>query len=581
MPELDILQGFEFLALKSKENWKKHHWDELKAHIEIFPRAFALGTSNKAYITCTVDQAAPFDYNPSLEPIPEGYISNTFDASKSKGKPFEHYLKPHEAGELFVKSRGKEIVYACGYHALRLHFGLEGTAIAIPTASYLELISRDCPGTNTDPRKAAQMRSFVVPPQLLVTGARQSQKTQSLAVFAAIVGPQETFIMIDHNRLLRIHIMSLSRHWEAKDFDPDSQMWQHLWSDNHGPDWVYETAAAGLRLDAWRASVLKQGQLDLTRSARSARSAHAPLASLLHTMLGNQELFNGYGQHTAHDLLHSLGLWPTTPPLIVCSDEDLYLRFKEALHSYAQQFSSDTYRKRCLSQPNHSSSIVFNYMSDDNYHNQYLKVFRKSSVRLTQEEYNMFARQGLFNPSHTIGMEPYNCMPEELIRVKTKEVPVYIYTRGRGDPIYTVITARRPASWRHSDSEPAVKQSLALDARDAGFSTTLGPASFDVFKKNQFDWRQQGKPGRKPKIYTGKPGRPARAVPPISDLRHRSDRGKKAQKRVVSQSAGMPLDSDFSAELPPPKRICRTSRLSMLLPTERKTRSSSSVIEHV
>ena len=37
-------------------------------------------------------------------------------------------------------------------------------------------------------------------------------------------------------------------------------------------------------------------------------------------------------------------------------------------------------------------------------------------------------------------------------------------------------------------------------ARGAGFATVMGPASFHIYKNNQFDLRQKGKPGRIPVV---------------------------------------------------------------------------------
>lgn len=43
-------------------------------------------------------------------------------------------------------------------------------------------------------------------------------------------------------------------------------------------------------------------------------------------------------------------------------------------------------------------------------------------------------------------------------------------------------------------------QVVAQDVRNAGFKTTLGPASFNNMKQNQYEWRDvKGKPGRKAK----------------------------------------------------------------------------------
>ncbi|KAJ2991476.1 hypothetical protein NUW54_g8181 [Trametes sanguinea] len=440
----------------------------------LFPRAFAIGTKRKDYVTCTVDDRSAFDYREDLEPIPKDYVPNHFDARKARGKAFAKYLKPLADGELLVRARGKEIIFAAGFHAIRVHFGLEGTMAIVPTSAFSEMIANDCPGSNKDPRKASQMRSFIVPQELTVCGARSPEGSQqTMAIFAALVGEEQTLVMVDHNRLLRIHIMSLSRPWKYTDLCPEkSELWQCIWSDNHGPDWTYERLRAEAGLETWRASILNPPD-DVKTSP-----------PLLDALCSNQAVFNGYGQHTSHDLLYILGLWPGMPSAELCADEALFKSFKLCLHTYAQEYVSDVYRKRCLSLPNRKSPLEYNYKSDDNYHKYYLRVFRKSIVRMPREEYNRYASAGLFNPSHVIG-EPYQVKESELIDVAYRDVPVYQYTQPHKsrDPIYSVIVAHPPSHWKYSGED--VMKVIAPDARNAGFSTTIGPASQNLAAKRR------------------------------------------------------------------------------------------------
>ncbi|KAI0325881.1 hypothetical protein GY45DRAFT_1259994, partial [Cubamyces sp. BRFM 1775] len=433
--------------------------------LHIFPRVFAVGTDKKDYVTCTVDDSPPFDYTEGLEPVPADYQPNLYDKQKASGKSYSRYLKPLESGELHVKARGKEIVFACGYHAVRVHFGLEGNMVILGINDYNQLILQDCPGSNKDKTKAEQMRSFLVPPPLQVPDSRSAHRRQTLAVFASIVCQEHAIVFIDHNRLLRLHVMSLGRHWTSRDLDVDSQvsvdnikLWDRVWSSNHGPDWIYERAKAEQALDKWRLSVL---------AGTGPQGGTQQQPSLLDVICASQEVFNGYGQHTAHDLLHSLALWPTYPPSLLCANDALYEQFKTELHRYAMQYVSSVYRLRCLSTPNQLSPLYYNYTSDDNYLNHYLRVFRKCVVRMDREEYNRFIRLGLLDPSHTIGEcrslllvhvaepctsgEPYECDERDLIQVLYTDVPVYQYIEAN-NPIYTVIRAQRPSGWRYSQA---------------------------------------------------------------------------------------------------------------------------------
>ncbi|EIW60877.1 uncharacterized protein TRAVEDRAFT_71124 [Trametes versicolor FP-101664 SS1] len=585
MPELDILHGFEYITKRLQRQWTQKHKAPFKASLQIFPRVFALGTrgangrkdggtKGKDYQSCTVETSSSlFDYVDNLEPCPENYQANSHDVARSKNEEYARYVKPLQPGELFVKTRGKEIIFAAGYHAVRVHFGLEGTIVIVPTSAYHELISKDAPGNSTTKHRANKMRSFVVPPELTTPGARKLSKgsMQTAAVFAAVVGQEDTILITDHNRLTRLHMMSRSSHWTADDLDKVSVYWPFLWSHNHGPDWIYETDDALKNLDQWREIVLQtlsaaphqepagcdgtdkqqqgepgpdeegdasldsnsdedehEGALgDLALLVKTIRSTRSILQALLHT----QQVYNGYGAHTAMDLLHRLGIWPGMPLFEFCSNDELYSLLRDILPVDASQYVSPTYRTRCLSLPNREAAFAFNYKSDINFVNQFLKVYRKCSVKMSREQYNMYVKNGLFNPSHTIGA-PYAYTDAELLsddEVEYKMMPVFRYEDG--DVMYSAIQARRPSHWRGAASIPGVPD----DVRAAGFKTTIGPASFNVFKNNQYDWKLvEVKPGRKAVERTGKRGRPARKTPHAQSLERLANRGPKAKEAVAS-----------------------------------------------
>ena len=114
-------------------------------------------------------------------------------------------------------------------------------------------------------------------------------------------------------------------------------------------------------------------------------------------------MFNGYGRHTAHDLLFYFHAWPGMPPSVICSDDELFHRFKALLGTYARQFIGSKYRSACLGIVNSRSPFAFNYKSDSNYLNQYVKVYRKWEVNIEAPQYNELYMDGLLDPNHTIG----------------------------------------------------------------------------------------------------------------------------------------------------------------------------------
>ncbi|KAI0350820.1 hypothetical protein OH77DRAFT_1008886 [Trametes cingulata] len=452
MPELDISHGYEYTVLRLKQEWRKHHWDPLTARLVLGPTKMSAAAEDRAgwISSCTVDDAPEFDYEESLEPPPEGRSGDNHDAMKSRGSPYARYLKPLQPGELFIKARGKEVVFAAGYHAVRVDFGREGRMAIVRSEAYSEMVSDG-----------------------------------QFNIIAALVGDEHTLAMIDPSDHLRVHVMSLSRHWTQADLERGSPLWHKLWSPGSGPDWIDEREEAETVLDCWRGSILTEhaarGGWRVASKERAGLFSHvqgadtpsysetrvkredtedsdddeveayltedAPtLPALLDVMLNTPEVFNGYGPHTAQDLLYQLSLWPSMPPAELCADDAAFAEFKAALSSYAAEFVSPLYRTRCLGVPNGETS---HHKNEDSYHAQFLKVFRKCTVRIPRELYNEYVKRGLFDPTHTIG-EPYSYSEEDLIHVKYRDVPVYQFSDGFGDPVYSAICARRPSGWRYS-----------------------------------------------------------------------------------------------------------------------------------
>ncbi|KAI0348878.1 hypothetical protein OH77DRAFT_1374560, partial [Trametes cingulata] len=569
MPELDILHGFEYSIQRLTTGREGKHQTPFQASLLLCPQGFAV--ANK-YSSCTVEQAPFCDYSDDLEPCPVDYAPAPHDQKRSAGQDFARYLKPLKPGQLHVKTRGKEMIIAAGHHAVRVHFGLEGTMVILPTSSFKDMLLQSCPGNNEDPEVAEIMRSYRIPsiPTELIIPEARDREEQKLAIFAAFVGEEDTIALVDHNRLLRLHVLSISREWTAADLQRSSplticiprpsKMWQHLWSSNHGPDWINERADAEANLDKWRAAVLSPkpaaGMPMPPQEERITRfytttSSGKPLKllfddpkfvadaraspSLVESLCDLLFVFNGYGQHTSNDLLHRLALWPGMPPEKLCRNEQLYKEFKEALSSYAAQYASPEYYSSCLGVPNRGAALAFNYKSDDNYIAKYVDVFRKAVERMDAALYNKCAMRGLFNPHHIIA-EPYRHRADELISVKHKDVLGFTYPLGERlrDRMFSVIRARPPPDWRGA----TVKAELTKDLRAAGFNTTIGPASFYAFKQNQYNWKNiEVKRGPKPREYTGRRGRPAAQVPDHKVLRSRQEKGDKIMKKAEAMLA--------------------------------------------
>ncbi|KAI0328058.1 hypothetical protein GY45DRAFT_1282616 [Cubamyces sp. BRFM 1775] len=571
MPELHIGHSYKYTVLRLKQEWKRHHWGPLSARITIRSRETC------ADAVCTVDNSPEFDYDDSLEPVQHPPPESTQATEDSAAQPLTRQVVP---GELFVKVRGGEVVFAAGYHAIRVDLGRGGSMTIVPNETYAKVFS---------------------------------DEQNSIA---AIVGEEHTFAMVDPAGHLRFHVMSLSRPWTEADLRRGSSLWPKLWSATSGPDWIDECEEAEEALDRWRKSVLSGkavvAQAEITsRSKKSCGDSEgcdivndedeveaclvedAPsLPSLLDVMLNTPSVFNGYGPHTAQDLLYQLGIWPTMPPENLCADNTAFAEFKAALVSYAAQFVSSVYRTRCLKVPTYNEYDDTNPQRDENYYSQYLKVFRKCTIRIPRDLYNEYVKRGLLDPSHTIG-EPYSYNEDDLIFVKYREVPVYQYSEGSGEPIYSVICARRPPGWKYSGA--SVISQGAQDVRHPGSPVVVGPNAFHIYlnrnppgpDSDAADTPGPSKGGRRPTVRTGRPGRPAKGRPRAADVRQRASQARieMIHERAVKLASSSNAPSDVAGSgrvgsgmeenpAPPRKRI-RYGRTYNATTDSRRTRSTS------
>ncbi|EMD35792.1 hypothetical protein CERSUDRAFT_31134, partial [Gelatoporia subvermispora B] len=326
--------------------------------LTVYPRVFALGSSASPHVSCTADSTR---YDPELEPIPEGWSSHVHDWRRSGNEAWEYLLRPHQSGEILVKARGRELFIAGGY--------VRATCCIAVWEESEPFISEDCPGSNESKIKKRDededIRSFVVPQQYQTSRSSDTENRQ-INIFAAMDCADRVFLVVDYDRSLRMHVTSLSRHWTQEDLEPGSD----------GPDWIYETSDASKSLDDWREKILSSDSKDV---------------------------FSGFGEHLANDLLHLTAIWPGTPSSVICADDTLYKEFKEHIASFMQEWHSPTFRKRVSSAANFSNPLAFNYCADANYVSQCMHVYQKQRVRVSQALYNRMLQLGLLETYHAIG----------------------------------------------------------------------------------------------------------------------------------------------------------------------------------
>ncbi|EDR13470.1 uncharacterized protein LACBIDRAFT_308427 [Laccaria bicolor S238N-H82] len=402
------------------------------AYIRLFSRCFTLGTKNKPYSSISVHNSR---YTESLEPM-DDYVPNHFDLQRASRQPWAYLVNRRlSSGQICLARRGKCLAIGVGYHLTVFHLGLEAKVTIMSHADYTKLIENDCPGSNPDRTKASRMRSFVTPPQFIEPGSSSKAK-RTINVFAAIVADTFAIVFSDFARLMHMHVISKDQHWTQADLDVGSLEWPLIWTTfPDGPDWVLEREAALIALDNWRDG------------------------------------------HLANDFLHYAAIFPGAPCSWICSDDIRFERFKQQILKYTEIWRSPEFLRRCAMSTNSPNPFAFNTTSDRNYTNGYIWVFRKAAVDIPCDLYNFYLQEGLFDKSHTIG-EPYHFQGKLCDKKFKSQVPVYYHSHLDA---FTVITAKVPDDWKDGPVEHFI------DLRDAGYTTTVGPAQFFESKQNKID----------------------------------------------------------------------------------------------
>ena len=75
----------------------------------------------------------------------------------------------------------------------------------------------------TDKRKAEQLRHFAVPSEF-VEPATNDVEGRSLAVFAAIIGKEHVWALLDFSWLVHIHVISRDTMWCLDDLKLDTKV---------------------------------------------------------------------------------------------------------------------------------------------------------------------------------------------------------------------------------------------------------------------------------------------------------------------------------------------------------------------
>ncbi|KAJ6522825.1 hypothetical protein DFH09DRAFT_1096993 [Mycena vulgaris] len=372
-----------------------------------------------------------------------------------------------KTGPVHVAVRGENLVLTAGHHALVVHFDLEGNLRFMKRVDFDNMVSTCVPGNNKNRSKANRLHSFLLPSKFLEPGARK-KKVHKINILVAIVMDKDVIIITDFSRMSQLHIVSSRSILQSSDIRPGSQLWNtRLWARfKGGPHWIVEKDAALQHLDSWRTDVLRNGTA-------------TPIIDVLLDLKGPAA---GVGQHLANDLLYSIALHPDTPSLTLCSNDQLYQEFRDYIPIFMAIWTSKEYLHRCAGRPNSHNPFMFREVSHRNFMASYVLVYRWLEVWMPARLYDLYQFRGLFGPTHTVGT-PYHGAWTPCTR-QWKEVKVCMF-KGSKNNWYHVIHAAPPANWNVQTEEIEFK-----DVTNAGFATTLGPASFFEPMQNKLDIKQ-------------------------------------------------------------------------------------------
>ncbi|KAK7054100.1 hypothetical protein R3P38DRAFT_2854659 [Favolaschia claudopus] len=470
----------ELAAKKAKGVWPT-------GFLTVFPRVFAEGTAAKSHETFSADVG---DYTPSLEPVSSVAIDAHDLKRTPKNAPWKYLLeRQRQPGPIHVEARGKCLVIIAGHHALVCHFSLEGNIRGMARSDYEEMVAVSVPGNNPNKAKAQRLRSFVMPDRFVEAGARKKNKLYKVNILAAIVMEKHAFIVTDFSRMTQLHVVSSAVLLQWNDLRRGTGLGDRLWRRfRGGPDWVIELDEALRVLDNWRASVLEEE--DDT--------------AILDALLDVEGPGGGLGQHLANDLLYGLAMHPDTPSFEVCASHEAFHELRDYLPKFMATWRSEEYYTRCAGLPNSNNPFVFHEVSNQNFLKSYVQVYRRTKVCIPAALYDRYQSRGLFDPTHVIGTPYYGTWTPTSNQFKRVEVRLFEHPQNNR---YHVIRAIPPPSWNAKTDPSPFK-----DVSNAGFATTLGPASFYESMQNKLDIKQvqatcAGRPGRPPKISTGRPGR--------------------------------------------------------------------------
>ena len=128
-----------------------------------------------------------------------------------------------------------------------------------------------------------------------------------------------------------------------------------------------------------------------------------PIVANLATM---RQVFNGYGQHTANDVLHDMGLHPLMPTWQLFEDPKMRRIFVDSVLKYSHRWVSPHFKQSYAIISNSNIPFAYNVISALYYWSAAVQVYRRCKTRTDVELVCMLSVSGMLDPNHIIGGPP-------------------------------------------------------------------------------------------------------------------------------------------------------------------------------
>ncbi|KJA15364.1 hypothetical protein HYPSUDRAFT_58839 [Hypholoma sublateritium FD-334 SS-4] len=279
-------------------------------------------------------------------------------------------------GSMFPQRRGKEIIMGIDRYLFRFGLGVEGHGLWILTSVYKEI-------TKVKPEPRGEKGFMYRIPQEHWSGPKGTPGF--VRILFAFMCEEWTWVFIDHNAMMTIHVLCLRQPVTHEDLVPGSLIWPYIWGVNHGPSLIFETHLAVSGLHQWRQSVLQKRVRDQKPIFLSVK--------------GNQLVFNGYGAQETSDMLFEALILPNTSTYDVCKLDALWARFEAAVFNYQQQCYSLIHAPQEDTKLSYISGLKpfrFNYEAHKHYISS-ITTYRKMEIRITSARWSEIKNLGLIN----------------------------------------------------------------------------------------------------------------------------------------------------------------------------------------